>query len=157
MKKIIFLLVMTVFAIGCKVASTTETKVDSKNQSAMRGNWTITAVTFIGQDYMKVSSFDLADSQCFVGSNWSFVANNNTGNFALNSPSCTGFSSPITWYLNKEGNFVMKILNETKSKKVVDGYILTVQNQTASSFELVDKINVGGKLTNITYKFQKAN
>ena len=29
----------------------------------------------------------------------------------LNATSCTSFSSPITWYINKDGNFVMKIIN----------------------------------------------
>ena len=74
---------------------------------------------------------------------------------ALNSPSCTGFSSPITWYINKEGKFVMKIINDTKAKKVVDGYILTIANQTESSFQLIDKINVGGKLVDVVYQFTR--
>ena len=51
---------------------------------------------------------------------------------------------------------VLKILDAgEKAKKVRDGYILSVANQTRESFQLVDKINVGGKMTDIVYQFQK--
>jgi len=146
---------MAVFIFGCKSQSVTNTKVDLKSQVSIRGDWSITAVTYPGSDYIKVTSFDLADSKCFVGSNWKFIANNNKGDMALNSPNCTSFTSPITWYINKEGNFVMKIINDTKAKKVVDGFILRIANQNETSFQLIDKVNVGGKLVDVVYQFQK--
>lgn len=155
MKKSIVLLLMAVFIFGCKSQSVTNTKVDLKSQVSIRGDWSITAVTYPGSDYIKVTSFDLADSKCFVGSNWKFIANNNKGDMALNSPNCTSFTSPITWYINKEGNFVMKIINDTKAKKVVDGFILRIANQNETSFQLIDKVNVGGKLVDVVYQFQK--
>lgn len=158
MKKSIFLLMLTIAFIGCKPKQqVTSTKLDYKSATSMKGAWRITSVTFPGSDYIKINSFDIADSKCFVGSNWNLIPNNNKGDMALNSPSCTGFSSPITWYLNKEGNFVMKIINETKSKKVIEGYILTIANQTETSFQLVDKANVGGKMVDVVYQFEKVN
>jgi Lipocalin-like domain len=152
MKKII-LLMMLVTLFGCKSKSVTNTKLDNKTESAIKGSWTIKSVTFPGSDYIKVSSFDIDDSKCFVGSNWSFVANNNTGNMELTN--CSKFSSPITWYINKEGNFVMKVLNGAKAKKVVDGFILKVANQSGSSFQLIDNANVGGKMVEVVYQFVK--
>jgi Lipocalin-like domain len=156
MKKSIFLLLFSVLIIGCKSAApVTNTKVDNKSERVIKGNFALTSVTYPGSDYIKVTSFDVADSKCFVGSKWKFVSNNNTGNFALDSASCTAFTSGITWYINKEGMFVMKILNETKSKKMKQGYILKVSNLTDSSFQLVDKMDVGGQMTDIVYQFSK--
>lgn len=157
MKKIILLLLVGFFALGCKTPSVTNTKTDSTAQKQINGNWTLTKVSYTGQEYFKVTSFDIADSQCFVGSDWSFISNNNTGNFALNNSNCTGFTSPITWYVNQEGNFVMKILNENKARKTESGYILKLQNQTASSFELVNSATVDtkGSSINIVYRFEK--
>lgn len=156
MKKCITLLLLTLVFIGCKPKEkVVGTKLDNKSEREIKGNWTISSVTYPGSEYIKVTSFDVADSKCFIGSNWKFVSNNNKGTMALNNATCAAFSSDITWYINKDGNFVMKILNETKSKKVAYGYILTVQNQTDSSFQLIDKINVGGKMVNVTYQFQK--
>jgi uncharacterized lipoprotein NlpE involved in copper resistance len=160
MKKSILslLLVFTLIIVGCKSKnSATSTKLDTKSEVAIKGNWQITSVTYPGSDVIKVTSFDLADSKCFIGSTWKFVSNNNKGNFALNSPSCTSYSTPITWFINKEGQFVMKILDEAKAKTVKSGYVLTVANQTGNAFQLIDKINVGGKLTDVVYQFEKLN
>jgi hypothetical protein len=44
-----------------------------------------------------------------------------------------------------------------RAKKVRDGYILNVANQTENAFQLVDKINVGGKMTDVVYQFEKLN
>ncbi len=155
MKKTILLILITVFAIGCKSKSVTNTKVDNGNERKLKGDWTISSVTYPGSEYIKVTSFDVADSQCFVGSSWKFVSNNNKGNMTLNNAVCPNFSSPITWFINKEGQFVLKIINETKSKKVLEGYVLRVSNITDTSFQLVDNINVGGKSTNVVYQFAR--
>jgi len=154
---------------ACKSASTAPatpepvsnapmTKLDKTSQVGIKGNWQITNVTYPGSDYIKVNSFNLADSKCFVGSTWNFISNNNKGTMTLNSSSCTAFTSAITWYINKEGQFVLKILDEgLKSKKVKTGFVLGLRNQTESSFELIDKINVGNNATDVVYQFQRVN
>ncbi len=156
MKKTLLYLVLSICIISCKPKQkVVSTKVDNKTERTIKGNWTISSVTFPGSDYIKVNSFDLADSKCFEGSKWNFVSNNNKGNMTLNNSSCTDFSSPITWYINKDGNFVMKILDNAKAKKVTEGYVLNVKNLTENTFELVDKANVGGKMIDIVYLFNK--
>jgi hypothetical protein len=71
------------------------------------------------------------------------------------SNSCKEFSSPITWYINKEGDFVLKIINSYKAKEVNNGFVLNLQNATETNFDLVDTINVAGSIKKITYSFQK--
>ena len=156
MKKSVILVLLTIVFVGCKPQQTvTSTKLDNKSEVAIKGNWSIVSVTYPGSDYIKMTSFDIADSKCFMGSTWKFISNNNKGEMALTNSSCTAFSSPITWYINKDGNFVMKITNGTKAKKVLDGYILTIANQTATSFQLIDKVDVGGQMVNAVYQFQR--
>lgn len=155
MKKIILISALSLLILSCKSKSATDTKLDSKTQVAMKGNWTVTSVTYPNSTMMKVNSFELADSQCFVGSKWKFVSNNNKGNFSLNSPKCTSYSTPITWFVNKDGQFVLKILDESKARKVKDGYILKVANLTDNSFQLIDKIDVLGKATDVVYQFSR--
>ena len=158
MKKAILLVLITVFAVGCKSKSVTNTKLDNGNERKLKGEWNISSVTYPGADYIKVTSFDVADSKCFVGSQWKFVSNNNKGNVALTKSGCASFSSPITWFVNKDAEFVLKVLNaDIKAKKVREGYVLHVANQTETSFQLIDKITVGGKLTDVVYQFQRAN
>ena len=149
-------MLFAIVIMGCKSKTpVTSTVVDNKTERAIKGNYVLSGVSYPGSDYIKVSSFDIADSKCFVGSKWKFVSNNNKGNFALDNASCTSFGSDITWYINKDGKFVMKVLNDSKSKKLKEGYILRVQNVTESSFQLVDLGDVGGKSIDIVYQFQR--
>jgi hypothetical protein len=158
MKKTITLMIVAVLLFACKTTSVTSTKLDRSSQVAIKGDWAITNVTYPGSDYIKVSSFQIADSKCFVGSTWHFISNNNKGSMALTKTDCPAFNSPIVWSVNKEGQFVLKILNAgEKAKKVRDGYVLRVANQTETSFQLVDIINVGGQNKEVTYQFEKTN
>ncbi|GAA4037738.1 lipocalin family protein [Flavobacterium cheonhonense] len=158
MKKIILISILSVLILSCKSTnSATSTKVDSQSQTAIKGEWVISSVNYPGSEVIKVTSFDLADSKCFIGSKWKFVSMSNKGSLTLNSPSCTAYSTPITWFINKEGEFVLKILDEAKAKTVKSGYVLRVANQTEKSFQLVDQINVAGKMTAVVYQFDKIN
>ncbi|WP_144893162.1 lipocalin family protein [Flavobacterium tiangeerense] len=158
MKKIILVCAIAVLMFACKSTSATSTKTDRKSQVAIKGDWVISSVTYPGSQYVKVNSFQLADSECFVGSSWKFVSNNNKGTMALTKANCVAFSSPITWFVNNEGQFVLKVLDAgEKARKVRDGYILGLANQTETSFQLVDKIDVAGKMTDVIYQFQKTN
>jgi len=159
MKRLILLSVIAVFAFGCKSKSPTSVKLDQKAERMMNGSWTLTSVTNPASDFIQVNSFQLADSKCFEGSKWKFVANNNKGDMSLSNAgsNCPAFSSPISWYRNKDNQFVLKVLNAgEKAKKVRDGYILDVANQTETSFELIDMVDMGGgKKGNVIYRFTK--
>ncbi len=156
MKKLFLLTALTLFMVSCKSKSVTNTAVDNKTERMMKGDWQISSVTYPGSEYIKVQSFNLADSQCFQGSHWKLISNNNKGEMSLKKADCMSFSSPISWFVNKDGQFVLKVLNAgEKAKKVRDGYILNVSNQTENSFQLIDKINVGGKMTDVVYQFEK--
>ena len=157
MRKIILASLLSILIFSCKSKQTaTNTKLDDKAEVAIKGDWIISSVTYHGSDVIKVTSFDLADSKCFIGSKWEFVSMSNKGKMALNSPKCTAYSTPITWFINKEGQFVLKILDEGKAKNVKSGYVLKVANQKENSFQLIDKINVAGKETEVVYQFEKA-
>ena len=152
------LCVFTVLLYSCKSQSVTNSKVDNKVERMMKGNWTITSVDFTGSDYMSVNSFEIADSKCFEGSTWKFISNNNKGEMMLNnvSASCPSFSSPISWFVNKEGQFVLKVLDAgMKAKKVRDGYVLDMGAMSENSFQLIDRVQIGGKSTQVVYNFQK--
>ena len=151
-------MIVAVLLFACKTTSVTSKKLDRSSQVAIKGDWVITNVNYPGSDYIKVNSFQIADSKCFVGSTWHFISNNNKGNMSLTKSDCPAFSSPIVWSVNKEGQFVLKILDAgEKAKKVRDGYVLRVANQTETSFQLVDNINVGGQNKEVTYQFEKTN
>jgi hypothetical protein len=159
MKKIFFLTALALMMFSCKTSSVTGKKLDKTAQVAVKGNWVLSSVSYPGSEYIKVNSFDIADSKCFEGSTWKFISNNNKGNMALTKFDCPAFSSPITWFINKDGEFILKVLDAgEKAKRVRAGYVLHVANQSDNSFQLVDKgSNVAGKSIDVVYQFQRSN
>jgi len=148
MKKFLFLSLFVMALASCG-------SLDTKSQTGLKGNWTITSVTYPGSEYIKVTSFDIADSKCLEGSSWNFVPNNNKGSMSISKANCPSFSSPIVWTVTKEGAFTLKITNGEKAKRVSEGYFLQMRNQTESSFQLIDNVAVGGKNVEVTYQFSK--
>jgi Lipocalin-like domain len=164
MKKILLTLTTSLLIFSCAtkspvaVSSKTETvspKVDSRAENAFKGNWRLTKVIYVGQEYINITSFQLADSKCFIGSVWNFIPNNEKGTVTLSPSSCAAFTSPIVWSVSKEKMFSLKILKDLKSRDVKVGFYFLVQNQTDESFELSDRMEIGGKLTEVIYKFEK--
>ena len=156
MRKLLLFGTLSLLFLSCKSSSVTNTKLDRSSQVFIKGNWTLTSVRYPGSEYIKVTTFEIADSKCFEGSSWKFISNNNSGELALKKSNCPAFSSPIKWFVNKDGQFVLKILDAgEKAKRVREGYILTLAAPTENSFQLIDRINVGGQITDVIYEFRK--
>ena len=157
MKRIFLTLMLGVLIFGCKSKSATETKLDRDAQVMLKGDWVIDRITTPASNYVAINSFQLADSKCFEGSTWHFISNNNKGDMKLNaSGNCPSFSSPIKWFINRDNEFVLKVLNAgEKAKKVRDGYVLKVQNQSENEFELYDMVDVAGKQSKVVYHFRR--
>ena len=158
MKKLLLLVAFGVL-FSCKPKQeVVTTSVDRRAQVAIKGSWTLQKVDFVGAEYFKVKSFEIADAKCFEGSTWEFISNNDTGKMSLASSNsnCPAYSSAIKWYVTKEQQFVLKFLTEgAKARKVKDGYILILKNQTQQSFQLVDVVDVAGNKGTVTYSFRK--
>lgn len=149
MKKLLFLCASVAMLVSCK------STVDRNSQVGLKGDWTISSVSYAGSDVIKVNSFNVADAKCFEGSAWKFYPGSNKGTMELTKSGCPAFSSPIVWTITKTGDFTLKITEGDKAKNVTQGYFLKVRNQSESSFQLVDNINVGGKNTEVIYQFNK--
>ncbi len=150
MKKILLILT-SLLLIYCK--SNTANQLDKKAEVLMKGNWIIQSVT--SPEYFKVNSFEVADSKCLEKSEWKFVSNNNKGTMKLAKSDCPSYETNITWYVNREGNVVLKFLDDQKARKVTSGYVLKLANQTETSFDLIDNASVGSNKAEIIYKFTK--
>ena len=69
MKKILLLSTLCIMFISCKPKATVvNNKVDNKSHVAIKGNWNIVSVSYPGSEFIKVNSFQIADSKCFEGS-----------------------------------------------------------------------------------------
>ena len=155
MKKVLLTgMIGTLFAVSCSSAN------QAQNARAdfmkLKGSWEISSVDYDKQ--YKIKPFDEgADAQCFVGSQWNLVPNNNTGSYALaGGGDCPTVTRAIKFDVNSEKQFSFKVIDAgIKAKNVTAGYVLDFQNKTPTSFTLVQNVPFEGKILKVYYNFTK--
>lgn len=155
MKKVLLTgMIGTLFAVSCSSAN------QAQNARAdfmkLKGSWEISSVDYDKQ--YKIKPFDEgADAQCFVGSQWNLVPNNNTGSYALaGGGDCPTVTRAIKFDVSKDKEFSFKVIDAgIKAKNVTAGYVLDFQNQTPTSFTLVQNVPFEGKILKVYYNFTK--
>ena len=155
MKKVLLTgMIGTLFAVSCSSAN------QAQNARAdfmkLKGSWEISSVDY--EKGYKIKPFDEgADAQCFVGSQWNLVPNNNTGSYALSGGGdCPTVTRAIKFDVSKDKEFSFKVIDAgVKAKNVTAGYVLDFQNQTPTSFTLVQNVPFEGKILKVYYNFTK--
>ncbi|SFU32612.1 Lipocalin-like domain-containing protein [Pustulibacterium marinum] len=151
-KNLLILLVAVASLVSCGP------KLNNAAQSDLKGDWTVTTVAYNNSDIFQVNAFGFTKAKCLEGSVWNFIPNNNKGSMTINNANCTYYETPIVWTITSGGKFTLKFVDESlKAKNVTSGYNLDVTNQTETSFQLVDYVDVAGKSTKVVYQFQKIN
>src|SRR5690554_7449130 len=112
MKKVLALGVLSLAMFSCKTA--TSTKNDVATQIKLKGEWTLVDVNYSAG--YKVTSFDVADANCFEGSQWKLIPNNNSGTVTLNNPDR---SEEHTSELQSRPHLVCRLLLEKKKNRII--------------------------------------
>ena len=155
MKKVLLTgMIGTLFAVSCFSAN--QAQNERADFMKLKGSWEISSVDYDKQ--CKIKPFDDgADAQCFVGSQWNLVPNNNTGSYALaGGGDCPTITRAIKFDVNSEKQFSFKVIDAgVKAKNVTAGYVLDFQNQTPTTFTLVQNVPFEGKILKVYYNFTK--
>ncbi|WP_299048038.1 lipocalin family protein [uncultured Polaribacter sp.] len=140
MKKIL-ILVLTATLFSCGATKTLKTK-----KKTIKGNWTLSKITYSKTGNYNVTFFGDASKDCLEGSSWKFVPNNNSGVYTINESGCVAGEREFIFVIqeidtnsgyydfmlkpkNNEGNLGyridLKALTETemlwRQKIIIDG------------------------------------
>ena len=165
MKKLILAFTLTFLVFSCSsTQSGSGTTASKPKKNMLKGTWEVTQVSFDGSSQViKANLFDIAESACFKGSQWTLVSNNGTGKFTLNNSSgCDGSTHRIHWSFYDSGDggnyFQFKFVNE--KNKPIDaanrGYRAKIENLTGGqSFVLRVSITYNGQPFDVLLSFAK--
>ena len=158
MKKLILLLVAVFALASCN--TTQQTVIAAKK--TLKGEWSLDNITYDRSGIFEVNLYNDASAECFTGSTWKFIPNNNTGKYEVNQSSCvsTGtrnfrFTIPKpeadgTYY------FLFKPINEKKkSTNNNAGYRMALQHLDDATMTWAMTVNLEGKPFVITMNFNK--
>ncbi|RUA12803.1 MAG: hypothetical protein DSY82_00275 [Flavobacteriia bacterium] len=118
MKKTFYIIIFAFLLISCSSTKTTSNGTSKTSKKMLKGTWQVTNLRFVGEKGIyKANLFDIADSACFIGSEWVFIPNNGSGKFTINGTSnCEASVNRIHWSFYEPGDgsyqFQFKFVDE---------------------------------------------
>ncbi len=136
------------------------TKVIKSTEKQLEGNWRLTDVSFPGASgFFDVTLFQTDSSNCFVNSDWSFVANNNRGNVSFQNSSCDVALQQMVWSvtpsINGEFDVLIKLAQDEKASKQKTGSRWKLANFDAYQMKWTTQVNFQNKPVTILLSFEK--
>lgn len=84
MKKLIVLLLVVATGFSCGPSKTVQ-----QSRKVLKGYWNLDNISYDRTGTYKVTLLNDATADCFEGSTWRFIPNNNTGNYTIDNPDCS--------------------------------------------------------------------
>ncbi|WP_452219695.1 lipocalin family protein [Lacinutrix salivirga] len=137
------------------------TKTVRQSKKVIKGDWVIDNITYSESGTYNVQLLDDASKQCFEGSTWSFIPNNNTGMYTINGLDCStgvrNFVFTIQEIDESTGlyDFLLKPTNAKNKSETNVGFRLRLSALSDAQMQWQQTVNVNGKPFTINMNFSK--
>ncbi len=155
MKKIILIFL----AIGIVSCGASKTVSDSKK--SIKGDWTLSTITYSKTGKYNVTLLNDTSKDCFEGSTWEFIPNNNTGTYSINESSCStgvrNFVFTIQEVNAETGlyDFLLKPTNQKNKSENNQGFRLKLSAMSETDMQWQQTVSVDGIPFIINMNFTK--
>lgn len=155
MKKVILILL----AIGLFSCGTSKTVRDSKK--TIKGDWTLSTITFSKTGKYNVTLLNDTSKDCFEGSIWQFIPNNNTGTYTINESSCStgvrNFVFTIQEVDSQSGfyDFLLKPTDDRNKSETNQGFRLKLTALSDTNMQWQQTVTADGVPFIINMNFAK--
>src|SRR5690606_28221807 len=159
MKKLLF-----VFFAAFLIASCGPSKQATEARATFKGDWVLNSITYHNnQGNFNVTIFYEASASCYQGSTWSFVSNNNTRNYTLQSPDCMNPGERyFNWSIDEENtpagmfDFLLKPTDErNRSTTGNQGFRINLVQLSENSMTWEQTVTLEGSPFMIRMNFTK--
>jgi hypothetical protein len=146
-------------AIGLVSCGSSKTVRDSKK--TIKGNWTLSTITYSKTGKYNVTLLNDTSKDCFEGSTWQFVPNNNTGTYTINESSCStgvrNFVFTIQEIDPQTGlyDFLLKPTNDKNKSETNQGFRLKLTSLSDTNMQWQQTVLADGIPFIINMNFTK--
>lgn len=155
MKKVILIFL----AFGLISCGSSKTIRDSKK--TIKGDWTLSTITYSKTGKYNVTLLNDTSKDCFEGSTWRFIPNNNTGTYTINEPSCSTGVRNFVFTIQEENaatglyDFLLKPTNEKSKSDTNQGFRLSLKSLSETAMQWQQTVMVDGEYFIINMNFTK--
>ena len=157
MKKIILLVVLVATAIACGPPKTVQ-----ESRKIIKGYWSLDNISYSESGTFTVQLLNDTSKECFEGSTWRFIPNNNTGIYTINGGNCPTGDRNFVFTIQEMDpttglyDFLLKPTNaKNKSETNNSGFRLRLAQLSESSMRWEQTVSMEGKPFTISMNFSK--
>lgn len=156
MKKLILLAVIAVTTLSCGPS-----KVVTDSYKVMKGYWTLTSISYDTPGKYNISLLNDVSSDCFEGSTWRFIPNNNTGRYSFENAGCPSEENHFIFTIHEIDresglyDFTLKPTDERKKSADGRGVRFRLSQLSDNTMKWRQTVTVDGKPFNINWSFSK--
>ncbi len=156
MKKVIIMALIAVTALSCGTPKTVQ-----ESRKVLKGYWTLNSISYDSSGKFNVTLFNDTSVECFNGSNWRFIPNNNTGNYTIENSNCPTGQRDFIFTIQEIDpatglyDFLLKPTNAKGKSDTNVGFRLRLAQLNESSMRWEQTVNLDGKPFKINMNFSK--
>ncbi len=156
MKKFLFLALIAATALSCGTPKTVQ-----ESKKVIKGYWTLDKVNYGSSGKFNVTLFNDTSAECFEGSTWRFIPNNNTATYTIENSNCpTGERNFIFTIVEIDPasglyDFIIKPTNAKGKSEDNSGFRVHLAQLSESSMRWEQTVSLEGEPFKINMNFSK--
>lgn len=156
MKKLALSIGIVLMILSCGTSKTVRV-----SKKVIKGEWTLSSILYSTAGKYNVTLLNDTSKDCFEGSTWQFIPNNNTGTYTINETSCSTGTRNFVFTIqevNKETglyDFLLKPTDEKQKSETNQGFRLKLTSLSDTAMQWQQTVSVDAKPFTITMNFNK--
>lgn len=156
MKKLLTLSLIAVFFVSCGTP-----KAVQESRKIIKGYWNLDDISYSESGTFNVTLLNDTSKECFEGSTWRFIPNNNTGVYTIDNGNCPSGDRNFIFTIQEIDpttglyDFLLKPTNAKNKSENNTGFRLRLAQLGGNSMKWEQTVNLDGKPFTINMNFSK--
>lgn len=156
MRKTILLAILATVVFSCGTPKTVQ-----ESRKIIKGYWSLDKISYSESGTFNVTLLDDTSRECFEGSNWRFIPNNNTGTYGIENGNCPTGERNFIFAIQEIDpttglyDFLLKPTDARNKSETKVGFRLRLSQLNSSTMKWEQTVNLEGKPFTIYMNFSK--
>lgn len=157
MRKFTLLIIVLATAMACGPKTVQESK------KVIKGYWNLDEITYSEAGTFNITMMRDTSKECFEGSSWRFIPNNNTGQYSINDGNCPTGERYFIFTIQEVDpttglyDFLLKPTDEKKKSEDNTGFRFKLAKLSNNSMTWEQTVSLDGSPFTISMNFSKTS